>query len=242
VNLNHKAFQLWENGQLNEAVQLLFEEIEKNDENSDSYCNLASIFILAKKYDDAQVVLETAHEKYPNHIELLYTFGNLYYQKNNSTLALKYFYQVFNGNEDSLKKDATIMIGQCYLLLNEPKKALVYLITAYENNEKDSSIMILLGDCMMQTSHFKEAKNYYMKAWEVSPKNDEILFKRGLVGAALKEEPEIFNDFFEQSKKLNPKKYQKRLQQIKDIETFIYSQKNNTQPINENELNDRKDG
>ncbi len=242
MNKDHHAFQLWENGQLNEAIQLLFKEIDRNEENSNSYCNLASILILAKKYDDAQAVLETALKKYQNHVELLYTFGNLYYYKNNPIKALEYYHQVFNGNETNLKNDAMIMIGQCHLLLNEPKKALVYLLTAYENDGKDSSLIILLGDCMMQTNHFEKAKKYFMKALEQSPDNDEVLFKRGLVGAALKEEPEIFNDFFERSKKLNPENYIKRLQQLKDSEAFVSRQQKKRQIPIKNELNDRKDG
>lgn len=242
MNQNHKAFQLWKNGQLNEAVQLLFEEIENNNENSDSYCNLASIFILAKKYEDAQVVLETALEKEPNHVELLYTFGNLYYQKNNPTKALIYFNQVLNGNGNSFKNDAVVMIGQCYLLLNEPKRALAYLLTAHEKNEKDSSILTLLGDCMMQINHFKQARQYYTKAYDLSPDNDEILFKRGLVGAALKEKPEKFNLFFEKAKTINPENYQKRLQKLKEIEVFMSSQQNNTKPLRGNEVNERRDG
>ncbi|MEG0497331.1 MAG: tetratricopeptide repeat protein [Carnobacterium sp.] len=241
MNKNHHAFQLWENGQLNEAVQLLFEEIDRNEENRDSYCNLASILILAKRYDDAHAVLETALKKYQNHADLLYTFGNLYYHKNNPIKALEYYNQVFNGNEKNLKNDATIMIGQCHLLLNEPKKAMVYLLTAYENDENDTSLNTLLGDCMMQTNHFKEAKNYFMKALEQSPDNDEVLFKRGLVGAALKEKPMIFNDFFEKSKKLNPEKFIKRLHQLKDSEAFVSSQQKSEQAPKKNELNDRKD-
>jgi tetratricopeptide (TPR) repeat protein len=221
MNQNHKAFQLWGNGQLNEAVQLLFEEIEKNSENSDAYCNLASILILAKKYEDAQVVLETALKKDPKHLELLYTFGNLYYYKNNAKKALDYFFKVFNGNKISLREDATIMIGQCYLVLTNPEKALVYLLLAHENNKKDNSVILLLGDCMMQISHFNEAKNYYIKSLELSPDSDEALFKRGLVGAVLKEKSEVFTSFFEKSKELNPKKYEERLYQLKNIESFI---------------------
>ncbi|SEK69298.1 Tetratricopeptide repeat-containing protein [Carnobacterium iners] len=238
MNQNHKAFQLWENGQLNEAIQLLFKEIEKNSENSDAYCNLASLLILAKKYEDAQVVLETALKKYPKQLELLYAFGNLYYHKNNAIKALDYFIKVFNGNEVRLKEDATIMIGQCYLVLNNPKKALVYLLLAHENNKKDNSVILLLGDCMMQISYFNEAKNYYIKSLKLSPDNDEALFKRGLVGAALKEKSENFTSFFEKSKELDPKKYEERLYQLKEIESFIFSQNNNIKK----ETYDRRDG
>lgn len=239
VNNDHNAFQLWRNGQLNEAVQLLFREIELNKDNSGSYCNLASILTLAKKYEDAQAVLEVALEKFPNHIELVYAFGNLYYQRNMPRKAIEYFEQVFNINETNFKKDATVMLAQSYLLLNSPKKALIYLLIAHDNDKQDSLIINLLGDCMMQTRHFKEAKEYYMQVLEKSSENDEVLFKRGLVGAALKEERETVNAFFEKSKIINPKAHQERLCQLQDSEK--YSSTLSAKMIN-NEAKERKDG
>lgn len=224
MNRNHKAFQLWEQGKLNEAIRLLFEEIEEQTENSDSYCNLASILILAKKYEDAQAVLETALQKYPNHLELLYTFGNLYYYKNMPEKSLVYFERVFQAEETSLKNDAAIMIGQCYLMLENPKKALVYLLLAYPENPKDSLLLLLLGDCFMQTGHFKEAKGYFEQAVAVTPDNDEAWFKRGVIGMALNESATTVESFFKTSHELNPEAHLKRLQQLQAIEKFIQFQ------------------
>ena len=224
MNRNHKAFQLWEQGKLNEAIRLLFEEIEEQTENSDSYCNLASILILAKKYEDAQAVLETALQKYPNHLELLYTFGNLYYSKTMPEKSLMYFEHVFQAEETSLKNDAAIMIGQCSLMLENPKKALVYLLVAYSENPKDSLLLLLVGECFMQTGHFKEAKGYFEQAVAATPDNDEAWFKRGVIGMALNESTTTVESYFKTSHELNPEAHLKRLQQLQAIEKFIQLQ------------------
>ncbi|MEG0289443.1 MAG: tetratricopeptide repeat protein [Carnobacterium sp.] len=221
MNRNHEAFQLWEQGNLNEAIQLLFEEIEEQPENSDSYYNLAMILIVAKKYADAQAVLETALQKKPEHPTLLYAFGNLYYQQERYTESLVYFTRVFQHPQTGLKNDAARMIGQCYFSLKEPKKALVYLLMVKIENEPDSALFLLIGNCLMQTGHFDEAKDYLEKVMEITPDNDEAWFKRGLIGMALKEPPTVFEAFFKQSSTLNPNSHQERIQQLKAIEAMV---------------------
>lgn len=221
MNRNHEAFQLWEQGNLNEAIQLLFEEIEEQPKNSDSYYNLATMLILAKKYADAQAVLEMALQEKPGHPELLYAFGNLYYQQERYTESLVYFTQVFQHPQTGLKNDAARMIGQCYFSLQNPKKALVYLLMIKTENEPDSSLFLLIGNCLMQTGNFNEAKDYFEKVMEITPENDEAWFKRGLIGMALNEPPAIFEDFFKQSSTLNPNSHQERIQQLKAIEAMV---------------------
>lgn len=65
MDRNQKAFQLWEQGQPTEAIELLFKEIDTHPENMDSYYNLATMLMLAQKYEDAKAVLTLANEKRP---------------------------------------------------------------------------------------------------------------------------------------------------------------------------------
>ena len=222
---NHKAFQLWEQGEFNQAIQLLMEEINDNPDNSDSYYNLATMFILGHKYDDAKAILETAIEKYPNDSIFIYAFGNLYYELENYQVSLNYFEQVTQFQETPLKKDAMVMIGQNYLALDQSKKALVYFLSAYEEDKLDMTLILLIGNTLMQVGSFQEAKKYFELSMEQAPQNDEAWFKRGVVGMVLEEDLNIFQPFFNKSKELNPSRYEERIKQLTAIESIVKNQK-----------------
>lgn len=222
---NHKAFQLWEQGEFNQAIQLLMEEINDNPDNSDSYYNLATMFILGHKYDDAKAILETAIEKYPNDSTFIYAFGNLYYELENYQVSLNYFEQVTQFQETPLKKDAMVMIGQNYLALDQSKKALVYFLSAYEEDKLDMTLILLIGNTLMQVGSFQEAKKYFELSMEQAPQNDEAWFKRGVVGMVLEEDLNIFQSFFNKSKELNPSRYEERIKQLTAIESIVKNQK-----------------
>lgn len=224
MNRNHEAFQLWDKGEFNEAIQLLVEEINENTENSDSYYNLATMFILGKKYDDAKVIVETAIEKYPDDPIFVYAFGNLYYEIEDYSLSVTYFNQVIQFNETPLKKDAMVMIGQNYLALNQPKKALAYFLSAYEKDKLDMTLIMLIGNTLMQTGSFKEAKQYFELSIEQAPQNDEAWFKRGVVGMVLEEDASVFQPYFKKSKELNISRYEERIKQLTAIENIVKNQ------------------
>ena len=224
---NHEAFQLWEQGEFNKAVQLLMKEINDNPDNNDSYYNLATMFILGHKYDDAKVILETAIEKYPNDPIFIYAFGNLYYELEDYQISLNYFNQVIQFIGTPLKKDAMVMIGQNYLALDQSKKALVYFLSAYEEDKLDMTLILLIGNTLLQLGSFKEAKKYFELSMEQAPKNDEAWFKRGVVGMVLEEDASVFDHFFKKAKELNPKKYEERIKQLTAIESIVKNQGNN---------------
>ncbi len=224
MNRNHEAFQLWEKGEFNEAIQLLIEEINDNPTNSDSYYNLATMFILGKKYEDAKAILETAIEKYPENSIFVYAFGNLYYEIEDYSASLTYFNQVLQFTETPLKKDAMVMIGQNFLALNQSKKALAYFLSAYEEDSSDITVILIIGNTLMQTGSFKEAKRYFELSIEQVPKNDEAWFKRGVVGMALKEDNHSVKQYFDKAKELNPITYGKRIEQLQSIEAVMKNQ------------------
>lgn len=227
MNRNHEAFQLWDRGKFNEAVQLLMEEINDNTKNSDSYYNLATMFILGKKYEDAKAILETAIEKYPDNPIFVYAFGNLYYETEDYSLSLAYFNQVIQFKETPLKKDAMVMVGQNHLALNQPKKALVYFLSAYEADKLDLTLILLIGNTLMQIGSFKEAKEYFELSIEQAPQNDEAWFKRGVVGMVLEEDASVFQPYFNKSKELNFSRYEERIKQLTAIESIVNNQKDN---------------
>ncbi|MCO6017533.1 hypothetical protein CKN86_11535 [Carnobacterium divergens] len=220
MDRNQKAFQLWEQGQPTEAIELLFKEIDTHPENMDSYYNLATMLMLAQKYEDAKAVLTLANEKKANQSKILYGFGNLYYQTADYSQGIYYFSQVFTQSE-TFKKDAAIMLGQSYLALEQPKKALVYLLTAFQLDETDSELALLLGNVFLQTEAFQEAYTYYDHTSKLNQENSEAWFKKGLMGMVLAKDKEKIEADFQRSQELNPIYYQQNLNQLQEIEAFL---------------------
>lgn len=225
MNRNYEAFRLWESGETNAAVALLFKEIEEHPESSDSYCNLASMLISAEHYGEAGAVLHTAMEKHPNHPSVLYAFGNFYYQQQKYPEALENFSHVFESAETDLKNDAAIMIGQSYAALQQPQRALAFLLTAYTKDSDDLTVILLIGNCFIQTGAFEDAQPFFEKAVQLSPENDEAWFKRGLASMALEEEPSSYQLFFQKAAELNPADQQIRMEQMEEIKKMIKNQK-----------------
>ncbi len=117
------------------------------------------------------------------------------------------------------------MIGQNYLALDQSKKALVYFLSAYEDDKLDMTLILLIGNTLMQVGSFQEAKKYFELSMEQAPQNDEAWFKRGVVGMVLEEDLNSFQSFFNKSKELNPSRYEERIQQLTAIETIVKNQK-----------------
>ena len=221
---NHQAFQLWEKGKVQEAIELLFFEIEKNSNNRDSYYNLASILTLSHKYDDAEAVLETAIEKYPNENIFLYAFGNLSYKKKEYQKAIDYYNKTKQLENNNLKKEITLMLGQTYFAMNQPKKALVYLLQIEITLNDDSSILMMIGNCFLQTGFFKEAESRFKQVTKIEKENDDAWFRLGVCNY-VENNKEKAKSYFEQAKQVNPSHFIKLLTQFKEIEKLLYDDK-----------------
>lgn len=113
------------------------------------------------------------------------------------------------------------MLGQSYLALEQPKKALVYLLTAFQLDETDSELALLLGNAFLQTEAFKEAYTYYDLTSKLNQENNEAWFKKGLMGMVLGNEKETIEADFQKSQELNPGYYQQNLTKLEEIEAFL---------------------
>lgn len=221
---NQKAFELWEAGEHTTAIEILFEEIEENPNSVAGYYNLANMLLIAKKELDAKAVLELANEKNPNHPEILYAFGTYYYQIQDYPQALHAFLQV-STMDSYLKTDSFVMLAQSYLALEQPQKALAFLLTAEIATPDDGELLLLIGNTFMQIESFKEAKVYFDKATKAASTYPEAWFKRGLMALVLEEEAVVYEADFEKVRELDDSYYQKQMKQLAEIQAFI--KKNN---------------
>lgn len=221
---NHQAFQLWEKGKVQEAIELLFFEIENEPNNRDSYYNLASILTLSHKYDDAEAVLETAIEKYPDEDMFLYAFGNLNYKKEEYQKAVDYYKKIKKLKNNTFKKEITLMLGQSYFAMNQPKKALVYLLQIEMTSNDDSTLLMMIGNCFLQTGFFKEAESRFKQVSEIEKENSDAWFRLGICSYA-KSNKEKAEFYFEQAKQIDPSHFIELLTQFKEIEQLLYNDK-----------------
>ncbi|SFH85090.1 tetratricopeptide repeat protein [Pisciglobus halotolerans] len=221
MDRNHRAFQLWETGKVNEAIALLFQEIDETSDNRNSYYNLATILILSRKFEDAEVVLVEAEKKFPQDEMMLYAFGNLYYQKEDYPLAIQYFKKVNQLKHSLLKEETNRMMGQTYLAMDDPQKALVYLLQAESTAGQDPTILMMIGNALMQTGFFTEAERYFERTTHLSKDNDEAWFKRGVCRFASENSLKEAEPYFNKAKTINPVRFEEQIKQFKQIEKTI---------------------
>lgn len=218
MDWNEQALSLWNEGKGNEAVSALFKAIEQQPNDPDGYYNLIQLLIAGDKLADAAGVLETAQEKFPRDRAIVFAKGNWHYEQQQFTEALACYEDVFQHKEHPLAGEAAAMMGQCYLSLNQPKLALVYLLEAETQFPEDKAIWQMMGDALLQTGSFSDAGRYFNKVIMIDETNAEAWFKKGLTKRTLNHDPDEVNQCFKKARELDEELFLSFVKQIKNID------------------------
>lgn len=222
MDLNQKALSLWNQGQANEAVTMLFKAIDEEPDKKESYYNLITVLIAAKKFSDAQAVLDAVKEKFGVEEAYVYAYGNWHYQQQEFLKALEDYQKVFQYKESVLSKESAAMIGQCYFALGQPRMALAYLLEAEAYFPEDKEVLLLIGDCLLQTESFSDAERYFDKVINLVDTSAEAWFKLSLAKRALNKDPNEVKRYLQKAKELDPEAFLFYVNQLKEIESLIH--------------------
>lgn len=226
MDWNQQALSLWNEGRGNEAVTALFKAIEQQPNDPDSYYNLIQLLIAGDKFADAAGVLETAQEKFPRNVSFIFTKGNWHYEQQQFSEALACYEDVFQRKEHTLAGEATVMLGQCYLALKQPKLALVYLLEAEVLFPGEENIWLMMGDALLQTGSFSDAGRYFNKVIIADETNAEAWFKKGLTKRTLNHDPDGVNECFRKARELDEELFLSFVKQIKNIDDELKNELN----------------
>ncbi|KRL58484.1 tetratricopeptide repeat protein [Latilactobacillus fuchuensis] len=205
----------WSDGQHEEAVQALVDYLKKAPADIEAYVTLATFLTTLQDFEQAEVLLQKALTKFPDQPALSYALGTLYYQAESYQQSEAIFMELVKNSQSV---DAQYMLAQTYHQMEQNPRALVFALTAQEQQPQALDTNILVGNILISLGDFDQAQSYLKKALKIDVQNGEALFKYGLTQLVL-DQPSA--TYFERAKKVAPDYFEKNKQQLMDIEGFM---------------------
>lgn len=214
-----QAAKLYEDGQKEEAVIKLADSLKKDFKQLDLILQLSTYLSYGGELDQAVELLQRSLNIFPDNLAIKYNLGNIYFNQSKIDQAMPIFNELLTGD---FSKPATFMLAQCYQQLGDNNHALVYAITAAENEKEDEGYPQLVGDLLLATGNIEQAQNYYQLSVDIR-KNEKNTFNLALCKSVLDEDGS--KELFEESKKINNKYYEDNIQRLADIQKLINGNK-----------------
>lgn len=143
--------------------------------------------------------------------QLFYVTGNVYYVAGKYDLAAQFFAKI---TDLELLHDATLMQAQAWYGQQHYQKALVFGLTAVDQQPTDVAAQVLLGNIWLNLQDMSAAGASFEEALSLEPANFAANFGRGLVAAMT---GNLQNEWFTQAQQLAPEQYEQQVQQLDDI-------------------------
>lgn len=203
--MDKKIAQLYDEGQVKEAVHLLVKRIDQKPQNVENYLQLSTYLIEQGSVDQAQKLLEQAQHLVKKPLELNYNLAVAHYMQGDFDKALALLDQIPNDDLTLYQKALT------YLKLGQSQKALAYALTI---KNIDQRVQELLGDIWLSLGETKQAEQMYLAIPEVQ-RTAKIYF---LLGVSTLEKNRLqAKEYFDQAKKMNVKYYDHAMKQYASI-------------------------
>ena len=140
--------------------------------NFDNYMLYSKILIKREDFKGAIEKIEQAEKLESNHHILFLMKGIVYKNLDNYREALRYFKKI--RKNPKLLREASLEIGECYLELNQEKKAMKYLIKAIRQGNGEGYKH--LARIYYERGNLNKAAKYYQKSLKYN-KKDYIAIK-----------------------------------------------------------------
>ena len=156
----------------------LVKKVDPEKENV--YENLAICYAQIKDYKNANEILNTAKEKFPNNKNIVKTLSDI---KNDQTSEiLNNAYNAYNTNNyakaielymsvEPKTVDSLLGIASSYQGLNQHDKALEYYLKALEMSPNNSDIAYNVGALYANMQDYVNAKKYFQKSVQLNQNN-----------------------------------------------------------------------
>ncbi|MEL0538818.1 tetratricopeptide repeat protein [Staphylococcus debuckii] len=196
-------YQLIKEGQFEEALKALFENIEQNPEAIENYINSGILLAEAGEVEKAEKFFQKALTINPNNGAIYYNLANVYYNAESYNDAIKLYQQALQKGVD--EADTNYMIGMSFNQLGAFKEALPFLMRAAELDEKnDEEIQFQYGLVLCHLEMFDAAIQQLDKVLTINSENTDALYNRGLAGYMQSENNNDALPYFERAVKIDP--------------------------------------
>lgn len=203
--MDKKIAQLYDAGEVDQAIHLLVQKIDNNPQKVDNYLQLSTYLIEQGSVDQAQQLLEHAQHLVKKPKELNYDLAICYYMQGDFDKALNLLDQIPNDELTLYQKALT------YLKLGQSQKALAYALTIKHIDER---VQELLGDIWMSMGNSDMAQQMYLKI-PLEKRTAKVYFLLGV--STLEKDRDQAKKYFDQAKEMDEKYYKKAMDQYASI-------------------------
>lgn len=198
-----QIYNLIKQGNFEEALKALFENIEANPKEVENYINAGILLAEANEVDKAEKFFQRAITLDPQNGAIYYNLGNVYYNEGRFNEAIKLYQQALKFNVDQV--DTNYMIGMSFSQLEAFKEALPFLMTAAEQDDRhDVEVQFQYGLVLCHLEMFDQAIKQLKSVLEMDNKHSDALYNLGLATYMQTEDTAQAIEYFEAAVDANP--------------------------------------
>ena len=177
-------YQWMNNGNYEEAIKALFNNIEENPNIIENYIN-------------AGIVLAENGAVY-------YNLANLYYEQSRFQEAIKLYQRALKYNMNPI--DTNYMIGMSFSQLDAQREALPFFMTAAELDQTlDTEVQFQYGLTLCHLEMFQEAIKQLNYVLSINPNHVDALYNLGLATYMETEDADEAIQYFDKAIQIDPK-------------------------------------
>lgn len=199
--MDKKIAQLYNDGQIDQAIHLLIKKIDQKPQRVENYLQLSTYLIEQGSVDQAAELLRQAQHLVQKPKELNYNLAVCYYMQGEFDQAIQLLDQIPNDDLTLYQKALT------YLKLGQSQKALAYALTI---KKIDARVQELLGDIWLSLGENQQAQAAYL-AIPTAKRSAKVYFLLGV--AATVQDRQQAQKYFAQSKSMDSKYYNHAMDQ-----------------------------
>ena len=205
VLVNQETIYEWiKEGQLEQALQALFNNIEEEPNVVENYINAGIVLADAGEVEKAERFFQKAITIDDKNGAVYYNLANLYYNQDRYQEAIKLYQLALKHDMD--KVDTNYMIGMAFNQLDSHREAMPFLMTAAELDENnDAEVQFQYGLVLCHLELFKEAIKQLNKVLTIDSKHVDALYNLGLATYMETENVDEAIVYFDKAIEIDPK-------------------------------------
>jgi Putative Zn-dependent protease, contains TPR repeats len=207
--MDKKIANLYGAGEVDKAIHLLVERINRDPKDIENYLQLSTYLIEQNAADQALELLEKARGLVNHPEELTYNIAVCYYLQGKFQKSLALLNSI-KDDEETMYQKALI-----FMKLGQYQKALAYALTLKNQDERT---LELLGDIWLSLGDLKTANQTYSQILK-DQRNSKINFLLGLT--LFDTNPNEAEKYFKLSKNQDPKYFAQAQKQYNAVAKLI---------------------
>lgn len=207
--MDKKIANLYDAGEVDKAIHLLVERINRDPKDIENYLQLSTYLIEQNAADQALELLEKARGLVNHPEELTYNIAVCYYLQGKFQKSLALLNSI-KDDEETMYQKALI-----FMKLGQYQKALAYALTLKNQDERT---LELLGDIWLSLGDLKTANQTYSQILK-DQRNSKVNFLLGLT--LFDTNPNEAEKYFKLSKNQDPKYFAQAQKQYNAVAKLI---------------------